>query len=221
MNLDETIRIITYPIDPDKVWKSCQFIVEEIKKIAEPIAVEKAESMNAWHFGIVYNREKQAIRVDPVVFAYNLEDAHKNTNIAYEKLLLYFVDHEKGHFELQQQGLQPTLRKNRIYMTLYSRFEDYAISRFLRSGDYLATEKAVLKTESKRRAKTFNDICVYALYTALGYVKLKELPIFSKAQKYVRLISLNMKVIKKPMDIPETVDQLSLKLAHKDWKNVF
>ena len=222
MKLDEAISIITCETyRPDRVEESCLFIVEEARKIAGTIAVEKAEFMNTLDYGIVFNRERKAIRVDPIVFGYNLRDHHKATGISYEKLLWRSVEHEKGHFELQQHGLQPLLPRDRTYMTLYGRFEDYAISRFLRSGEYVEVERAVLRAESRRDLHTFNDLCVEALCVALGYVELKELEIPPKFGKYVHLISVYMNAVKQPKDVPELVRKLSLKLADENLEDLF
>ena len=216
MKLDEAISIITYQIYlPDRVEESCQLLVEEIRKIAGTIPVEKGEFTSASDYGIVYNRERKAIRVDPIVLSYNLRDLRKDTSIPYDELLWYLVDHELGHYELQQHSLTPTLHEDKTYMTLYGRFEDYAISRFLRSGRYIAIEEAILKTESRLGVHTLSDICVSALCVALGYVNLEEPQLQPKTLRYMQLASSKMNEVKELMDLPELVSQLRLELARE------
>ena len=222
MEIDKAIRVITYQIfHPDKVEESCRILLEEIRRMAKPINVEKGRFLSTLDYGIVYNREKGIIHVDPIVFASNLRDEHKETGVSYKELIWYFIEHEKGHFELQQLGLEPTLPKNEIYMTLYARFEDYVISHFLRRGKYVEIEREVLRAESKRGVRTFNDICVSALYIALGYGKLGELQFSPNVLKYISMVSSGMQAVKRPIDAPEVVHKLNSELAREDWKKFF
>lgn len=222
MEIDEAISIITYQTyHPDKVEESCQILLEEIERTAKPILVEKAKFMDTLDYGIAYNCEKRIIRVDPIVFAFNLRDVHRETGISYGELVWYFVEHEKGHFELQRLRLEPPLPNDRTYMTLYNRFEDYAISVFLRKGKYIEVEREVLKAESKRGVHTFNDLCVIALCVALGYMELKKLQLPSEVLNCISLISSSMKEVEKQQDIPEVVHRLNSKLAREDWNEFF
>ena len=214
MEIGEAISIITFEIfRPDKFEESCEFLFEEIRKMAEPLNVEKAKFPSTLDYGIVYNRERKVIRVDPIVFPRNLRDEHKETGIPYKDLIWYFVEHEKGHFELQKLGLEPSLPENGMYMTLYTRFEDYMISRFLRENKYVQIEREVLKSESKGGVHTFNDICVNALGVALGYLKLEKIGVKDSILKHIRLISSKMNEVERPTDMPGLLQKLFTEVA--------
>lgn len=221
MEIDEAISIITWQIiRPAKFEESCKILLEEVKRIAIPVKVERNKFMSTLGYGIVYNREKRTTRVDPIAFAYNLRDQHKDTGIPHKQLIKYAVQHEKGHFKLQESGLEPSLPSDRTYMTLYARFEDYVISRFLENGKYRQTEKIVLRSDMKRGVHTFNDVCVSALRVALRYVKIKEIEAKDSILKYIKLISSKMNEIKKPMDAPQLLQKLFPEIKSRNWNEI-
>ena len=221
MEIEEAIRIITIQINrlPEKFEESCQSLLEEIRSMSKPLSVERAEPPSTRDYGIVYNRQKRLIRVDPIVFARILKDEHKETGIPYKELVWYFVEHERGHFELQELGLEPLLQNNWRYMTLYTRFEDYVISRFLRNNRYVQIEREILKSESKH-TRTFNEVCVHALGVALGYVKLEKIGVENSILQHIRLISSKMKEIERPTEVPVLLKKLFPEVASENWDDI-
>jgi len=216
INVDWAVKIITKGLGfDDEVKEACETLVNEVKRLAVPLNVERAPFLSTREFGIVFNPSRDVIRVDPILLAFNLRDHRNDTGIPYEDLLWYLVSHEKGHYELKQKGLRPLDPENEEYMMLYTRFEDYAISRFLRSKDekYIRIERSILRAEA-RRLKVFslNDATVLGLSIAHGYIEFKELDLPSKFVEKVSSIASTMRKVKELSDIPVLVKQLLAKI---------
>jgi len=200
LTVEECVKILTsggIGFGQSKIEEAYLALLNYIKEIAAPLSVREERFL--LNFGIAFSPAENAIVVNPIPLAFILKDNHHSTRIPYTDLLWYLVSHEKGHCELVQKGLKPLNPGDPYYMTLYARFQDYVITKFLKKQDerYIKIEKAVLKAEVKRingdMGITFNDLAVLGLAIALNYVKIEDLVLTPKQIKGAEIISGKMK----------------------------
>ena len=149
--LDDAIRIITHVIGSESdIRKACDTIVDIVRAIAQPIKVERTSFLSIGEFGIAYDQDKRTILVDPIPLAFVIRDHHIATGISYEDILWYLVSHEEGHHKFRLKCLEPCYPSDPTYMMIYSRLEDYGITKFLRNNDekYLRIE-SIMKENKK------------------------------------------------------------------------
>ena len=125
------------------------FYINELVVVPKPLKMIIKE-MNH-HPPICYDKNKRAMVVDPnkiLDYIYLLINC---TDLGFIDILFYFVLHEFGHYQLDIDGITPP--KNVYsprFLSLYSKFEDYAISKLIRGDRYRAIEEIILRFNALR-----------------------------------------------------------------------
>lgn len=192
---------------------------------------------------IFYNKSESTIVIRPRALIKDLVLYSECANVDAADALFYVMLHEYGHHKLNLMGINPMdLTESKRYMVIYSKFEDYAISRILMGDTYRRIERKILVYNAKRSCevlemsiigslldwhidylartlitKLMDNISTIALADALDYLRLEDISmgIPEKVIEMAKNISSTMRKISK-----ETIRLIPL-LAYDSWLRCF
>jgi len=166
---------------------------------------------------IYYDKNGRVIIAKTKSLVRSLVVSRRDINVDVVSILFFMLMHELGHHQLHVMGVEPRPDvKSSRYLKLYSKFEDYAISRVLRGDTYRRIEQKVLSFSAiqlcrilkielfdrlfdwhlRYLARTLlsryiDYVSTVALVIALGYLSLREIVnVSSLPDNIVRFIQI-------------------------------
>ncbi len=121
---------------------------------------------------IIYTKSRNLIHVDTEKFVECLVIYKICAGLTPIETLYYSILHELGHYQLDKMGINPPANmKSPRFQALYSKFEDYAISRFLRGENYRVIEEKLLRFNALRSCKAVSIPMLKLIWDqGLGYL---------------------------------------------------